>query len=824
MVVVFRWLMRLFLVFAGLMAVGIGLIYYLASRSLPDYDMARAVTGIRAPLEIVRDTHNVPHVFGASDPDVYFGLGFAHAQDRLWQMTVLRRTAQGRLSEIFGVKTLPVDDLLRRLDIYNLADVSLEFQSDSAKSALQAYSDGVNAWLKVVRQEALGRGAPEFFFFSNKIAPWRPVDSLAILRLMALRQSSQITSEVLRARTSLLIAPARLADILPDAPGPGAAALPEYGRLFPNMPRFAGNTEPVSRFLDPVPLPQLAGASNAFAAAPARAAREGSLLANDPHMSLSAPSLWMLARLNLTSGAVIGATIPGMPAVFSGRSQRLGWGITAAYLDDQDLFVEELNPQNPNEYRGLSGFKPFQTRRDVIQIKDAAPVPIRLRWSDNGPVLPAGRYNLGAITPKGHVATLSWTGLDPKDTSMSALLQLMQAQDVPAAIDATRGYFAPAQNLMLVDQTRIGFQVIGKMPARRVDHESQGRLPTAGWRAQNQWLGYLPYENNPRIIDPSGGLIANTNNKTVDRPFPDHVSFDWGDSQRIERLQKLLRNRRVHTRESFIEAQLDEVSFSARSLLPLIARDLWFEDGVAATGTQERRRKTALGLLADWNGQMNEHLPEPLIFAAWLRALQQRLTQDELGPLVREFTHADPVFIERVFRDINGAAVWCDVVQSEKAETCADIARAALDQSLQDLTEKYGTRILSWRWGDAHQAVQDHEVLGQRRFFGWLVNIRQSTSGGDNTLMRGKTRGTGDAPFANVHAAGYRGVYDLGDPEASVFIISTGQSGHPLSRHYDDLAQLWRRGGYIPMTLDPDLARAAAVGITRLRPAVVVSE
>jgi penicillin amidase len=216
---------------------------------------------------------------------------------------------------------------------------------------------------------------------------------------------------------------------------------------------------------------------------------------------------------------------------------------------------------------------------------------------------------------------------------------------------------------------------------------------------------------------------------------------------------------------------------------------------------------------------MNEHLPEPLIYAAWMRALQDRLIRDELGPvLADEFPHVQPLFIERVFRDIDGASVWCDVVQSAPVETCTDIARQSLDDALVWIGDRYGPNLESLRWGDAHEARHDHEVLGELPVIRWLVNIRQSTSGGDNTLMRGRTSGKDPDPFTNVHGAGYRGVYDFADPDSSVFITSTGQSGHPFSRHYDDLGELWRRGEYIPMSLDPALARAAAVGVTRLVP------
>ncbi len=814
----FRWLLR---IFSGLSLLAVGavaLAYYFAARSLPDYDEDFRIEGLTAPVEIVRDTADVPHIFGATDEDVFFALGFAHAQDRLWQMTVLRRTVQGRLSEIFGERTARTDELMRRLDLYGLAGQSLAAQDDGTVAALEAYSRGVNAWIGTVNDEAKGRGAPEFFMFSNEIAYWQPTDSLAILKLMALRTSAHAEAEVLRARVSLLSQDwAR--DLMPDVPGEGVAALPPYASLVPGVrPSYAALAREADP-LSPVASLPFAGASNAWAAAPSRSAAGGSLLANDPHLDFTAPALWYLARLELASGGVIGATIPGIPTVLAGRNAGLGWGIGAAWLDDQDIHMEELNPADPAHYRTPDGWKPFTSRRSIIEIKDAPPITVTLRWSDNGPILPGGHFGLASVTPPGHVAALSWTALDPADASMTAAMQLMRAHSVEDGIAAGKDFVAPAMNVTMADQDGIAMVMFGAMPARDERMQGQGRLPSLGWMPENRWQERLPFALNPRFVDPEGGIVGNTNNKIVDRPFPRHVSFTWGDTQRVQRWTRLMQEREVHSRESFIAAQLDTVSPAARTILPLIAADLWFTGEAAPAGTPERLRQRALEVLAEWDGNMNEHLPEPLIYAAWVRALQTRLIRDELGPLADAFTHVEPLFLERVYRDIDGAARWCDVMQSAAVETCTDIALLALDDALLDLSERYGPNVESWRWGDAHQATQDHPVLGRMAVLKWLVNIRQSTSGGDHTLDRGLTAGTGPEPFLNVNGASYRGVYDFADPDSSVFIISTGQSGHPLSRHYDDLSVLWRRGEYVPMSLDPELARAAATGVTVLEPA-----
>ena len=820
MAILFRWSLRLALAMIGLLIAGVFLIYYLASQSLPEYEKTVGLPGVIEPTEIIRDTFNVPHIVAARDEDVFFGLGYAHAQDRLWQIMLMRRTAQGRLSEIFGAETLQTDKLLRRLDLYSLAQTSVAAQSSDARRALKAYAEGVNARIYEINRDALGRGAPEMFIFPTDVSPWRPADSLAILKLMSVQLSGHLANEVLRAKTSLKLNNAdRLSDIMPDAPGQVIADLEQYSAVIPALGGTALTAQSQTwDDLSPFPSVKMAGASNVFAAAPFRAAAGGTLLANDPHLGLTAPTIWYLAHLELSSGGVIGATIPGIPIVLSGRSAMLGWGLTSSYLDDQDLLIEELDPERPEYYRAPEGYKKFLSRETIINIKDHPPVTITLRWSDNGPILPGTHYGIAEITPKGHVAALSWTALGGADPSFTAGFNLMGAQNVLQALALLENYQSPSENIILADSDQIVMKTIGLMPLRAASHQTQGRMPSLGWRTENRWQGQIEYARNPEFTNPAGGILGNTNNKVSSGEFPEHMSFDWGDSQRIQRWKRLMQGRKVHTRESFIEAQLDTVSFTARALLPLIGSDLWFTSQAAPQGTLARNRKTALDLLAEWNGEMNEHMPEPLIFSAWMRALQNRLIRDELGPLADKFAHMEPLFIERVFRNINGAAQWCDVIQSAKQETCDEISRLALDDALVWLAEKYGSNMEAVRWGEAHQALHRHATLGRVPLLSYFVNIYQPTSGGDNTLLRGKTSGAEPEPFFNVHAAGYRGVYDFADPDSSVFVTATGQSGHFLSRHYDDLGQLWRRGEYIPMSLDIDLARAAAVGVTQITP------
>jgi penicillin G amidase len=813
---IITWLIRIFVFLALLAGVAIGLAYYLASQSIPDYDRRHVVEGARGSFEIVRDTHAVPHIFAGEDADAFFGLGFAHAQDRLWQMTLMRRTAQGRLSELFGYDTLGIDELMRALDLYTLAQAALQHQRPETMAALEAYSAGVNAWLRVVQEEALGRGAPEFFLFDAAIAPWRPADSIAVQKLMAFQLTDKAAMETLRAQLSLRLPEERLRDILPDAANPPTMALPDYAAVFPGVRGIEPPVPAARHALDPVPEPGLGGASNAFAVAARRAAGGAPILAADPHLSLTAPSIWMLARMDLAEGPVIGGTVPGLPMVLVGRSERLGWGLTSSYLDDQDLYIERLNPDNPEEYLTPNGWEPFRSREIVIRVKDGEPQRRTLRWTRHGPVIPGNHFGVAAVTPPGHVASLAWTGLVAENRSIEAAIDLMRAGSIREARRAARAHVAPSLMLTLADSNTVALQMTGRQPARQPGHTSRGRLPAPGWLAANDWRGFLPFEDNPFVQNPEGGVVLHTNNPIADAAFPEHVAFDWGDAHRIVRGERLLNGREFHTLQSFIDIQSDTVSEAARVLLPLIARDLWYSDEPAAEDPAERRRQVALERLANWNGEMSEHLPEPLIYKAWIRALQRRLAVDRLGAQVDLVARPDPVFIERVFRDIDGAGAWCDVVQTSRVETCTEMARLALDEALVELEEQYGNRIEAWRWGAAHQAVHRHQTLGTIPVLRTLVNIRHETPGGDHTLLRGQIAASGAEPYLNVHAGGLRAVYDFSDPDSSVFIIATGQSGHVLSRHYDNLAPLWRRSEYIPMVLDPDLARAGAIGTTRI--------
>ena len=786
------------------MVVGITIIYSLISSSIPDYELEFSSDDIENEIVILRDNYAVPHIFAKNTNDTFFALGFVHAQDRLWQMEFMRRLSQGRLSEILGERYLQSDILMRTLNLYNISNEALSFQDGKILEKLISYSNGVNQRLKQISSEGLGRGAPEFFLHSKTISPWSPVDSLAIQKLLAFQSSGKFYAEIVRSRLKLSgITDIMVSDLLEEIDI--NTNLSKTESSFNQYYSKKIGVEPFENLKHGQYLDSRA-ASNIWAVSPKRSANSSTIAATDPHTALTSPSLWMLAHIDYNDNYVYGGTIPGIPAILVGRNKNFGWGWSSTFADDQDLLIEKLNPENSDQYISSTKdgrkLEEILSRQVIIEIEDLPGKTISVKATNNGPILPNSFARLKDIVPPGHVASLLWTGFDPNDRSLASFINLMEASGVADARMILKDFHSPIQNFLLVDKENIAIQVAGKIPMRNKLHSTKGRYPALSFLEENLWSEYLDYQDNPFILNPKNGIVANTNNQIGKNTFPKHLSFQWGDTQRILRLNNLLKMREFHTTQSFIDIQTDTVSITARIILPLLGKNLWYQDTFQPNDENNERRRIALNLLAEWNGNMRVHDPEPLIFTAWLDAFQRRLISDELGTLSRDIKKVKPLFLEKVLKDVNGASKWCDVIQTPRTETCEMIAKKSLDDSLAWLSLKFGSRVESWRWGDAHTSVHRSNTLGQIPLISYLSNIVQETPGGQNTLMSGEYIGHGDNPYIQNRGSGLRAIYDFSEENKSFFIISTGQSGNPLSRHYDDMISMWKLGEYIPTIID----------------------
>jgi penicillin G amidase len=749
-----------------------GAAYGYLRQSLPQIEGEITLAGLQAPVEILRDRYGVPHVYAASVADAYFALGFLHAQDRLWQMEMSRRIAAGRLAEILGAGALETDRFLRTLGVRRVAEANLRHFDAQSRRVMDAYAAGVNAFL------ASGPVLPlEFFLFSAKPEPWSAADSVAWVKMMAWDLGANWRNELLRLQLARELPLARIHEFLAPYPGDVAPEIRDLRELYGSLER-----EPV-RFAENGDF--LAG-SNSWALSGSRTDSGKPLLANDPHLGFTAPPVWYLAHLRAPGLDAIGGTLPGVPGVLAGRNERIAWGLTSTGGDVQDLYLEKRDAQ-------------FDERVEVIRIKGAPDERLTVRVSRHGPVISDVSRPALEAAPRGHVLALAWTALADDDLSAQAALKLAQASGWPAFLAALRDLHAPQQTLTYADvDGNIGMISAGRVPLRKPGNDLRGLAPAPGWEARYDWAGYIPFEELPRILNGTDAVIA-ANHKIVAPEYKPHITSEWQPPYRARRIDELLAAQPSHDLGSFARMQADVVSLAARELLPLFLK--------AAPRTQDT--ESALKMLAAWDGNMAANRPEPLIFTAWWREIARALYADELGGAFATNWAQRAVFVANA---LSRQRHWCDNVRTPAAESCEELLAESLERALADLRERYGD---DWRWGEAHVARHRHRPLTRQGFLSRFFDIRVPSGGDAYTVNAGRMDFNDEAePYASRHGASYRALYDLADPQKSLFIHSGGQSGNILSRHYRAFAEPWRRGEYVPMV--SDRKRLEAAGAQRL--------
>ena len=787
-----RWLCSGLIGLALLVSIGLAGGFLWLRQSLPVVDGTLEVAGLEAPALIVRDRHAVPHIEAASFEDAIFAQGFVHAQDRLWQMDFRRRLGSGRLAEVLGAAALPTDRFIRTLGFERAAKASIAHLRPDTVALLEAYAAGVNAYLST----RTGPLPLEFLILGYEPEPWTPADSLVWMRVLALDLSGNWRDELLRARLARRLSSDQIADLWPQSMASAPITLVELAQGLP--------ADALAAALPPAPPPGLG--SNAWVLDGSRTASGAPLLANDPHLGLSAPGPWYLAHLKAPGRELIGATMPGLPGVVLGHNGTIAWGFTNTGPDTQDLFVERVHPGDRSRYLTPDGSAPFAIRDEVILVDGAEPENLRVRETRHGPVLSdlLPTTATGTVLESDQVLALSWTALAEDDVSIEALLDLGAARDWPAFVAAARGNGTPMQNVLYADTAgHIGFIAPGRVPIRG---QGDGRWPVPGWTGEFDWQGAIPFAELPRGLDPPDGAFVNANNRIVAEDYPYTLTADWDPPHRARRIVEALADTR-HDIASFARLQADQLSLLARDLLPLMLEAAPQSGAGAAAHAQ----------LAAWDHVMRPDAAEPLIFAAWYRELSRAIYADELGDLFHAYWGVRPQFMEHVLRR---RPVWCDDIGTATVETCTMQAAKALELALADLKRRYGGDADAWRWGEAHPARMLHPIFKDQPVLARLFAI-EHPSGGDNvTVNVGHYRPANEAdPFASVHAASYRGLFDLDALERSRFIANTGQSGNPLSAHYGDLAELWAMGETVAMTTEAATYRADAIGSLTLAPA-----
>lgn len=764
--------------------------------SLPQLDGEMRLAGLSAPVEILRDGDGIVTIRAQDETDAVFALGFAHAQDRLWQMDFTRRTGAGRFSELLGARTLPHDRFMRTLGLARVAVQNLEVLPDDTRAVLDAYAAGVNAFLET----RSGPLPPEFQVLRYSPEPWRPEHSLIWGRLMAFQLSGNWRDEILRARLAGRLTPEQIAFLWPAYGDDTATTLRDLAEATRGLP--------LERFAAVIPqhiVPK--EASNAWVVSGKRSATGAPVLAGDPHLGLSAPGFWYLARIETPERTLVGATAPGLPFVVLGQNGDVAWAFTTTHSDTQDLFIEQVNADDPTHYDTPEGPQAFEMRQETIAVRGEDSRSIMVRETRHGPVISDAIGDRlddlpAAVNGADKVLALAWPALRADDRTAVAMHAINRARNAKDIETALADIGSPQQNIVYADRDSIGFAVAGRTPLRK---NGDGRQPVPGWGGDYDWIGEVPAKALPHGRDPKSGVFINANNRVAPEGYRYLLSADWPAPYRAARIETLLADQ--GDAEASVEGaaamMLDTVSLSARTLLPLLL----------ATRPSNKRAKEAIAILDTWDGGMVRDKAAPLIFEAWAYALTEALMADELGPAFDAFQRPNAAILSRILTETGD---WCDNVITEAVETCLGQLSASLNTALDDLNARFGVPLRDLRWGTAHVAPLAHPVLSHVPLFEALFGFPVETPGGGDTLNRGSfaVRPGGAGSFAHIHGPGYRAVYDLADPENSRFMIATGQSGNPFSPWYGSLAERWRDGAY----LKPVGGKTAAPHRLRLTP------
>ena len=771
---------------------------FLDRGALPLHNGELHLAGLTRPVEVLWDDYAVPHVSAFDEHDLFFTQGYLHAQERLWQMETNRRFLSGRMAEVFGDFALPwrelsshfrgrtsvdFDYFVRLIGIRAAACGSLAILQEEDALRLHSYCAGVNRYI-----EKCGKRLPwEFRLLRYEPEPWRPEDTLTIGKGFAFLLSTALYTRLnfIAVAAKLADEPAKLRGLFPSYPDDAPVSAHTVWDAARGFWQFCSG---VLALTDWHPA---GSGSNAWAIAPDRAESAAAILCNDPHLRLTLPSVWYLAHLRVETNSpqpdayeAWGASIPGIPCIQVGHNRQIAWGITAALCDDAEIYREKLHPVEPSLYFTGERWEKFQTRKERIAIRGKGAVEKIVRCTRHGPAI----GDFAELPSRGEVLSARWTAQEPSQ-ELHSIYAINCARSWREFLDSLRYHTAPSLNFIYADREgNIGYALAGKIPRRR---QLPSLLPVSGWEEGNDWLGYIDFEELPRVYNPPERVVANANNRITDRAYPYYLSHFFEPPHRVRRIEQLLGSRAKFTVEQMAEAQSDCLSLHALQLIAELAAEL------SRIPDDDQTIKTAAQRLLAWNGRCGADSIDAAIFHLFHYRLLQNLLIPTLGEELccayTEILNQCIVPTDRIFAD--PSSVWFS------RRSRSDIVTASLRQACGELQEKFGSNVEAWRWGKLHQLHMTH-AFGRRRVFKHPLGIGPLPTAGDGmTINLGFYRHSN--PFAHTVGSSLRFTAELGASIRSEIVLPSGQSGHPSSAHYEDQSDLWLKNERISLTAIP---------------------
>jgi penicillin amidase len=768
--------------------------------SLPQSEGRIISSYVTNDVEVIRDANGVPHIYAKKDNDAFFALGYVHAQDRLWQLEIQRRTAGGRMSEILGNETLQQDQFMRTLGMYYSAKSSYKLLSDESKASLISYVEGVNTWL----QEKNPLPA-EYELLGIEPEPWTLIDSLVTLNLLSLNLSGNWREEINRLMLAQELSEEKMAEIFPAYPDDAPSTIKPL--LKKDKDALVTLQSVLSDMEDRLIIGAKGVGSNAWVVSGSLTESGKPILANDPHLAAQIPSSFYLAELQGDKIHVTGASLPGLPIIIIGHNEQISWGATNMMADSQDLYKERLSRENPDIYEFNGEMVAMQVREESIYVKPEFPeflrdpiVPIKwkVRSTKRGPVISDVTDHLS------QPMSLQWTALSFDNKSYESILQMNYAQDWTSFKGAFKNYVSPALNFVYADKKgNIGFFAAGKIPLRSI---GDGSVPVPGWSDEYSWKGFVPFEEQASIYNPEAGFIVTANNRVVGKEYPYHITVDWLPSYRAERIESLLKELSASGKKLSVEdmqtIQMDQLSLMAKKLVPEL---------VKVTPSSEVQ-KEVIELLNNWDFVMTKESIPSLIFHSWLRHIQYIMLRDDFrGDMLNisrstylfdTIENVSPLFLENVLSREN--SVWCDQVYTPEKENCETILLMALEKAIIEMEKISGFKMSGWEWGSTHKIIYPHTPFHRFKILDILFDREAYNGGGKHTVNIGPSFYSIENGYEQMMVPAFRTIIDLNKLDYMQFTLSTGQSGNVYSKHYDDLLEFHHTQQYKAMSFSKD--------------------
>jgi penicillin amidase len=782
-------------------------------QSFPQTDGEIQLSGLDGPVNVYRDYMGIPHIYAASLHDLFMAQGYVHAQDRFWQMDFWRHTGSGRLSEMFGETQVETDAFLRTLGWRQVAEQELASYDPESVAILNAYAEGVNAYLADHQGTAISLeyGILKILTPGYKPEPWTPVNTLTWGKAMAWDLGGNMVNEIERAILLKTLTPEQVAELFPAYPADHPVIVPEMGQAaaIPSTVRSLPNLDWASverRFsaLDALLGPSGAGiGSNSWAVSGSLTASGMPLLANDPHLSIQMPSIWYQIGLNCrpVSAAcpfeVAGFSFAGVPGVVIGHNQNIAWGFTNTGPDVMDLYIEKINPDNPSQYEYNSQWVDMTLRTETINVGGGEPVPLTVRSTLHGPIISDVYGKLtdfntkaGVTLPENYAISLRWTALEPS-TNFPAIWGFDKAANWEEFRQAASKFNAPAQNLLYADvQGNIGYQMPGNIPIRK---NGDGTLPVPGWTDEYEWTGYIPFDELPYVFNPSKGYIVAANNAVVGTGYPYLITKDWNYGVRANRIVNMIENAPGPIDITYIQQmQGDSYEANAATFVPL-QMQLNLQPGTP-------NQAIALDLLKNWDYQARmDSAPAAVFEVFWKNLLADTFNDD----LPKDYWPKGDSRWNEVMRNLAKQPdnfFWDDKATTDRVETRGDIITRAFTEAVAEVEQLQGKDSAKWNWGDLHTATFVNQTLGKSG----IAPIEALFNRGPFPVSGGKelvnaTGWNATLGYSVDWLPSMRMIVDLGDLRSSITVHTTGESGHAYHPHYIDMADMWRNIQYYPM-------------------------